>query len=268
MMTAAFLLAALAYILLAAGLVLMKKGIGWFGRGFPRDAVRKRDLGIWTAGFLLSNAYIVPVALSLRTLPPHVVTAFAGLGVVVMVLLSRVWLGERLRPSDPVYAGAMGVAIGVLSLSARTGAGGAGSVLRLAGASAFPFLLLAAGLFRRAAGRHRAALLAAVSGISTGMIVILMRTLVQAFGTRVGAYFGSPYFYLYLVFSLLAFLALQFAYKIDSLLRTGPVQYGASILYPAFCSAFVFGNPILPAQAAAIVAIVLAVAGILRGRNA
>lgn len=268
MTTAAFLLAALAYVLLAAGLVLMKKGIGWFGLGLPKDAVRRRDLGIWTAGFLLSNAYIVPLTLSLRTLPPHVVAAFAGLGVVVMVFLSRTWLGERLRPSDAFYAGAMGVAIAVLSLSAKTGAGGAGNALRLAVAAAVPLLLLAAGSFRRAAGRHRAVLLAAVSGISTGMIVVLMRILVQAFGIRVGAYFGSPYLYLYLVFSLLAFVTLQFAYRLDSLLRTGPVQYGASILYPAFCSAFVFGNPILPLQAAAIVAIVLAAAGILRGRRA
>ena len=49
-----------------------------------------------------------------------------------MVLLSRAWLGESLRPSDAVYAGAMGVAIGLLSLSAKTGAGGAGNALRLA----------------------------------------------------------------------------------------------------------------------------------------
>jgi len=266
MRISASLLAALAYSLLAAGLVLMKKGIGWWGRRrAPRDAVWRRDLGVWTAGFLLSNAYIIPVALALRTLPPHVVAAFAGLGVVVMILLSRAWLGERLRRSDAAYAVVMGLAIGLLSLSAKTGAGGAASDLRLAGAAALPFLLLAGGLFGRIAGRQRAVFLAAVSGVSTGMIVVLMRTLVQAFGTRVVDYFGSPYLYLYLGFSLLAFLALQFAFKLDSLMRTGPVQYAASILYPALCSALVFGNPVRPVQVAAIVAIILAVIGILEG---
>jgi drug/metabolite transporter (DMT)-like permease len=265
MRTAAFLLAALAYTFLAAGLVLMKKGIGWFGRRAPRDAAWKRDLGVWTAGFLVSNAYIVPVALALRTLPPHIVAAFAGVGVVVMVLLSRAWLGEKLRRSDAVYAAAMGLAIGFLSLSAKTGAGGAGSAFRLAVAAVLPFLLLTGAFFGKVAGRHRAVLLAAVAGISTGMIVVLMRILVQAFGTRVGDYFGSPYFYLYIVFSLLAFLALQFAYKLDSLLRTGPVQYAASILYPALCSVLVFGNPVRPVQAAAILVIVMAAVGILRG---
>lgn len=265
MRTAALLLAALAYTLLAAGLVLMKKGIGWWGRRAPRDKAWKRDLGVWTVGFLLSNAYIVPVALALRTLPPHVVAAFAGLGVVVMVLLSRAWLGERLRRSDAVYAATMGLAIGLLGVSAKTGAGGMGSALRLAGAAAFPFLLLTGALFGRVAGRSRAVLMAAVSGISTGMILVLMRTLVQAFGTRVGDYFGSPYLYLYLVFSLLAFLALQCAYKLDSLLRTGPVQYAAAIIYPALCSILVFGNPVRPLQAAAIAVIVLSVFGILKG---
>lgn len=267
MRTAAFLLAASAYALLAAGLVLMKKGIGWFGRGAPRDAAWKRDLGVWSAGFLLSNAYIVPVTLALRELPPHIVGSFAGLGVVVMVLLSRAWLGENLRRSDALYAGGMGLAIGLLSLSAGTGAGGAGNSLRLATAAVFPFLLLAGAFIGRVGRRRLAILLAAVSGISAGMIVVLMRMLVQAFGTRVGDYFASPYFYLYLVFSLLAFLALQFAYKLDTLLRTGPVQYGATILYPFFCSVLVFGNPFRPVQAAAILVVALAVIGILGGQR-
>ncbi len=267
MRTTAFLLAALAYLLLAAGLVLMKKGIGWLGPRVPKDAARKKDLGVWAIGFLLSNAYIVPVALALRTLPAHVVAAFAGLGVVIMVLLSRAWLGERLRRSNLPYAAVMGLAIGLLSLSTGPGTGGTGSALRLAGAALLPFLVLTAALFGRGAGRNRAMLLAAVSGISTGMIVVLMKVLVQAFGTRVGDYFGSPYFYLYIVFSLLAFLSLQFAFKLDAFLRTGPVQYGASILYPALCSVLVFGDPVRPVPAAAIAVIILAVAGLLGGHR-
>jgi drug/metabolite transporter (DMT)-like permease len=267
MRAAAFLLAASAYVLLAVGLVLMKKGIGWFGRRAPKDAAWGRDLGIWSAGFLLSNAYIVPVALALKTLAPHVVAAFAGLGVIVMVLLSRAWLGERLRGSDAYYAGGMGLAMVMLALTSAEGAGGPARSLGLAIAAAFPFALLSAGLLGSPDGRRRAVLLAAVSGISAGMIVILMRTLVLAHGTRVGDYLGSPAFYLYLGFSLTAFLALQFAYKLDALLRTGPVQYAASIVYPVIGSVLVFGNAIRPVQAAAILVIVLGVVGILRGRG-
>ena len=212
-------------------------------------------------------AVAVPVTLALRELPPHVVGAFAGLGVIVMVLLSRAWLGEKLRRSDAVYAAGMGLAIGLLSLSATVGAGRDGDPLRLAAAAVFPFLLIAGAFFVRVGRRRLAILLAAVSGISAGMIVVLMRMLVQSFGTRVGDYFASPHFYLYLVFSLLAFLSLQFAYKLETLLRTGPVQYGAAILYPFFCSVLVFGNPVRPVQATAILVIITAVVGILRGRD-
>ena len=181
-----------------------------------------------------------------------------------MILLSRAWLGEKLRRSDAVYGAAMGGAIAILGLSAKAVPGGSGSASRLAVASVLPILLLAGAFPGGVPRRHRAVLLAAVSGMSAGMIVVLMRVLVQSYGTRVADYFGSPYFYVYLVFSLLSFLALQFAYKLDSLLRTGPVQYAAAILYPFVCSVFVFGNPVQPLQAAAILAVALAVIGILR----
>lgn len=267
MRIAAFFLAFLAYTVLAAGLVLMKKGIGWMGRKGPKDLAWRKDLGVWAAGFVLSNSYIVPVTLALRSLPPHVVAAFAGWGVVVLIVLSRVWLGERLRLSDAGYAAAMVLAIALLGLYERPGAARAADPSWLAGAAAFPFVFLPAafsGIFGR---RARGFLFAAVSGMSTGLIVVFMKVLVQFFGTRVGAYFGSPHLYLYLVFSLLAFISLQFAYRLDTLLRTGPVQYAASIIYPALCSVLVFGNHVQPVQVMAILTIVLAVGGILRRRG-
>jgi multidrug transporter EmrE-like cation transporter len=48
------------------------------------------------------------------------------------------------------------------------------------------------------------------------------------------------------------------------MMRTGPVQYGSSIVYPAVCSALVFGNVIRLIQIAALAAIILAIVGILR----
>lgn len=267
MRAAAFLLAFLAYTLLAAGLVLMKKGIGWIGHKGPKDSAWRKDIILWVAGFVLSNSYIVPVTMALQTLPTHVVAAFAGWGVAAMVILSRAWLHEKLRPSDAAYAAAMVFAIALLGVYDKPGLERAIQTSWLAGAAAFPFLFVPAAFSRIFSVRPRAFLLAAISGISTGLIVVFMKALVQAYGGRVAAYFASPYLYLYLVFSLLAFLALQFAYKLDSFLRTGPVQYAASILYPALCSALVFGNRVRPVQVAAILSIVLAVAGILRNRS-
>lgn len=263
----ALVLAVLAYTLLAAGLVLMKKGIGWLGRKGPKDSAWRRDLGIWAAGFILSNSYVVPVTMALKSLPPHIVAAFAGWGVTVMIILSRTWLGEKLRPSDAAYTAAMVFAIALLSLYEKSGAMRAANPSWLAGAAAFPFLFLPAAFSRIVGRRERAFLLAAISGISTGLIVVFMKVLVQAYGGRVAAYFRSPHLYLYLAFSLLAFISLQCAYRLGSLLRTGPILYAASIIYPALCSALVFGNRIRLVQAAAILTIVLAVAGILRNRS-
>jgi hypothetical protein len=260
-------LAVLAYTLLAIGLVLMKRGIGWLGHKGRKDAAWRKDLGLWIAGFLLSNSYIVPVTMALRALPPHVVAAFAGWGVVVMIALSRLWLGEKLRPSDMGYAAAMVFAIALLSLYEKPGAARPADPSWLAAATAFPFLFLPAAFSRIVGRRGRAFLFAAISGISTGLIVVFMKILVQAYGGRVAAYFRSPHLYLYLVFSLLAFISLQLAYKLDTLLWTGPVQYSAAIIYPALCSALVFGNPIRPVQISAILAVVLAVAGMLTNRG-
>ncbi len=80
-----------AYTLLSIGLVLQKKGIAWIGFKGKKDGNFYRPLAIWFAGFLLMNLYIVPNTAALKHLPPHIVSAMAGWGVVVLVLLS-VWL--------------------------------------------------------------------------------------------------------------------------------------------------------------------------------
>lgn len=96
------------------------------------------------------------------------------------------------------------------------------------------------------------------------MTVVLMKVLVDLHGFRVVDYFRSPHVYLYLFFSLGSFIALQLAYRLGTMMRTGPLQYGSSIAYSAVCSVLVFGNAIRPVQIASLAVIVLGVAGILR----
>ncbi len=259
----AVLLSLLAYALLSTGMVLMKKGIGWIGLKGPRDATWRRDFGAWAAGFLISNLYIVPSLMALKTLTPHVVAAFAGFGVVVLVFLSRAVLGERLYRSDGLYSAAIFLSIVLLNLTEPSPGKGPLNGPFLAGVAAVPPLLLAAAFFKGQARPVRTSFFAAASGTSTGMIVVLMKVLVDLHGFRLVDYLGSPYFYLYLFFSLEAFIAIQLAYRSGAMLRTGPVQYGASIVYPAICSILVFGNAIGPVPGAALAAIVLGVAGIL-----
>lgn len=260
----AVLLSLLAYALLSTGMVLMKKGISWIGRKGPKDAAWRHDRATWIAGFLLSNLYVVPSLLALRTLTPHVVAAFAGFGVVVLVLLSRAFLGERLYRSDILYTAAIFLSIVFLNLYEPSSGKGSLNIPFLAAALAFPPLLFAAAFIKGTARTLRAAIFAAVSGTATGMIVVLMKALVDLHGFRIVAYFRSPYAYFYLFFSLGAFIALQLAYRSGTMLRTGPLQYGSAIVYPAACSILVFGNALSPVQMASLAAIVFGVAGILR----
>ena len=260
----AVLLALTAYAVLSTGMVLMKKGIAWIGHRGPKDVTWRRDLGTWIAGFLLSNLYIVPILIALGTLTPHVAAAFAGFGVVVLVLLSRAVLGELLYRSDAIFAGAIFLSIALLNISEPSPGKGALNIPLLAAAAMFPPLLFAAAFIEGMSRKVRAALFASASGTGTGMIIILMKVLVDLHGFRIVDYFRSPYAYLYLFFSLGSFIALQLAYRSGPMLRTGPLQYGSSIVYPAVCSVLVFGNVPRPLQIVSLAAIVLGVAGILR----
>ncbi len=93
-----------------------------------------------------------------------------------------------------------------------------------------------------------------------------MKILVGEHGLAVRAYFASPYLYLYLLFSLLSFVALQVSLRRGALIAVGPVQYSAGILVPVLCAAPVFGRRLHPLQFAAAAVIIYGVAAMLRKR--
>ncbi|MCP5046650.1 MAG: hypothetical protein GY940_05735, partial [bacterium] len=65
-----------AYTMISLGFVMMKKGIDWMGWKGPKNKTFYRNLGIWITGFLVMNIYGIPSAIALKTLPPHIVSAF------------------------------------------------------------------------------------------------------------------------------------------------------------------------------------------------
>lgn len=257
-------LAFLGYTLLSTGFVLMKKGIGWIGVKGPKDRAFRVNLFIWISGFVIMNLAVVPNTMALKHLAPHIVSSTAGWGVIVMVALSSLWLRERLFRSDILYTVLIVASIAVLNLFETPQPEAAFDLALLAVSAALPFVLVVPAFFKRTSKRVRTLFLAGFSGIATGMIVISLKVLVILFGFRVSAYFASPLFYLYLLFSLGAFLSLQAAYKLGAMMRVGPVQYSASIIYPVLCSLAVFGDSIHPVQLAAVAGLVFAVIGILK----
>jgi drug/metabolite transporter (DMT)-like permease len=258
-------LTVLAYTLLSTGYVLQKKGVAWIGGKGEKDRAYYRNLEIWVAGFLLMNLYIVPNAAALKRLDPHIVSAMAGWGVIVLVFLSQALLKERLLGSDIAFTVLIMAAIALLNIFEGPETGNEGVRIEpLIAALAVPFLLVLPALIPSLSRRIRGLLFACVSGLSAGLIIVTMKILVASYGFRVSAYFASPYLYLYLVFSLAAFLSLQASYKMGRMLAVGPVQYTAAILYPVLCSAAVFGNRLHSMQIAAVGIVVAGVWGILK----
>jgi len=247
----------------------MKKGVPWIGWRGPKGRPFRAALAVWTAGFLLTNLYIVPAAAALKSLGASVVAAFAGWGVVVLVFLSVRLLGERRRRSDTVFAALIVSGLAGLSLFELPLAG-TSQVPRTAfiAAAIAPFLPAGVALLVRRSTRLPAALWAAAAGLASGMLVVTVKILVATFGFQISAYFGSAYFYAYLGFSLGAFAALQAAFKNGGMMTVGPVHYTAAILYPALLGPVLFGAGLHPVQAAGIAAVVIGVAGLLRARDA
>jgi drug/metabolite transporter (DMT)-like permease len=258
------LLAALAYTLLSSGYVLQKKGIGWIGAPDRKGRAFRKNLFLWIVGFLLMNLYIVPNAVALRRLEPHIVAALAGWGVVVLVFLSALLLKERIYATDILFTLLIVLAIASLNLLEAPAEEQAARRAPLIAALALPFVLLGPALLKAIPRHTRALLFACVSGLSAGMIIVTMKILVSAHGFRVAAYFASPFLYAYLVFSIAAFLTLQMSYRLGSMMVVGPVQYTAALIYPAVCSAVVFANVLAIWQWAALALTIAGVIGILR----
>lgn len=255
-----------AYTLLSTGFVLQKKGIGWIGFNGTKDRTYYRWLFTWIAGFLLMNLYIIPSTMALKHLDPHIVSAFAGWGIIVMVFLSASVLKEAIHPSDVWLTLMIVLAIVVLNLFEFREAEEVISRAHLLAAVILPFIFSGPALLRFIPRTTRAVFFAAVTGLSTGMIIVIMKALVLEFGFEVGSYLSSPLLYLYLLFSLAAFITLQAAYKLGAMMLVGPVQYSTAIIYPVLCSYWVFEKQIHPLQLGAIALIVMAVVGILRKR--
>lgn len=249
----------LAYTLLSTGFVLMKKGISWIGYKGKKDKPYFRDLFTWVAGFLLINLYIVPNTIALKALDPHIVSAMAGWGVIVLVFLSKIILGEKLFRSDYYFTLLIFISIVILNVFEYQEAGESVNTAFLLVSASLPFLLFIPAFIKTFSKKTRALLFAAVSGISTGMIIVTLKIVVSDSGFFIREYFSSPYFYLYLLFSITAFLSLQIAYKMGLMMIVGPVQYSAAIIYPALCSFLIFGNHIHPVQPVAILGVIISV---------
>lgn len=258
-------MACTAYSLLSLGFVMMKKGINWLGWKGPKDRIFYRALATWVTGFIIMNIYGVPSAIALKSLPPHMVSAFAGWGIVMLVFFSFLLLKEKIYKTDILFALLVVTGIFLLGYFEPTSAPvHSFHFWGMAFLCSIPVILVFTGLLKFLSRKVKTVIFASVSGMSAGLMVVSLRLLVMKFGYKVSLYFDSIYLYLYIVFALLSFIALQLALKNGSMIAVGPVQYSANIIYPACSTLLVFQQTLHPVQVLAIAAIIYSVINILK----
>jgi drug/metabolite transporter (DMT)-like permease len=257
-----------AYSLLSLGFVMQKKGIQWMGWKGPRDKIFYSNLITWVMGFIIMNAFPIPSAIALKNLPSHIVSAFAGWGIIMLVFLSFLLLKEKLYKTDYIFS--LLIVIGIVLLDYFEKSAGSSpstdtpQVLGLVILCAVPVMLIFTGLLKFLDKKVKTWVFASVSGMSAGLMVITLRLLVVNFGYQVSSYLGSIYLYLYLGSALLSFIGLQLALKNGPMIVVGPVQYSTTIIYPVFAVFLVFRQAIHPVQVLAIVLIIYGVISILK----
>lgn len=258
------LLSLLGFSVFSTGVVLTKAGGAWLKWQGKRDRSFFRSLLIWLLGVILYNVAVIPNAIASKTLPPHIISAISGFGITVMVVLSYFLLKEKLYKSDFIYSFIMVAGIFALSILDRPEAGVTINQSAFAVMMALPLLLLLPAAFRKIGGKPRAVLLAAFSGISGGLSLVIMNVVIKSLGYNIFSYFDTAYPYLYLLAGLLSFITLQLAMRLGDMILVGPLQTALMILYPVACSYFVFGASLGFFQLALVAVIIGAGIAILR----
>ena len=260
-----FFMCLTAYSLLSIGFVFMKKGIEWIGWKGKKNRKFYSNLFLWLTGFFVMNIYGIPSAIALKTLTPHVVSAFAGWGIIVLVFFSYFLLKEKIFRTDYIFS--VLIVAGIFLINYFEKPGFLKKNIDLFGMiflSIIPMMLFFTGFYKKLSLKIKTVIFASVSGMAAGLMVVFLRLLMLKFGYKVSLYFSSEYLYLYITFALLSFIALQFALKNGPMIVIGPVQYSNNIIYPVLSSLMVFGQLINIIQMLSLGLIVYSVINILK----
>lgn len=228
---------------------------------------------LWLAGFtsLLAGLCCQVVALSLA--PIAVVQPVFASGIALLVVLSTVVLGERLRRSEWAGLAAVAVALVLVGLSLGSGSdrvGLAGSLDKVA-AFAVPTVVAAVMAFVAATRLPRGG--AALYGVSAGLLYGVatlglkgVSTIIDTHGLlpAVPAVLASPDPYVVVMFSVLGLLAFQTGLQRCRVSVVAPVSNVVSSAYLVAVGTVIFGER-LPSDPARLALRLAGFAGILVG---
>ncbi len=182
---------------------------------------------VWVIGFITIAAGLAMQVVALSLASISVVQAVAPTGTVLLLVLSHVFLGDRLRRAEYFGIAALVVALGLLllSLDSHSDQATGSTNLSVLLAVTIPTLCASVSCFVvasrvRGSAQHRRRLQAPLYGLATGLLyggaalgMKSLSTLMQRSGVvrAVPQILASPVFYLFLATSLLAFLMFQMA---------------------------------------------------------
>lgn len=259
-----FFLAFFGFTVFSSGIVLMKAGspcLKWPGK---KDGRFLKYLAWWLAGLAFYNLAVIPNGMASRGLPPYIVSAISGWGLVVIIVLSHFLLKEKIFLSDLIYSIIIVSGIVTLNLAEKPGPVAPINQTAFFILLALPFPLLIPVLFKQIGSKPRAVLLAVISGCVGGFSLVIMNVVVKQLGFAILSYLHTPYPYLYLAVGLVAFLTLQLAMRWGDMMLVGPLQNSVAIIYPVICSYFIFQSALSAIQLAAIALIVFACFAIMK----
>jgi drug/metabolite transporter (DMT)-like permease len=238
---------------------------------------------LWDLGFVLLLAGLATQVVALSLAPISLVQVVLASGIVLLLVLSHLFLGDRLGRRDSLGIGAIGIALVLLGLSVDSHADHANASGSLAAllAAAVPAAAAAGVLFLAAERldgasqrrtRLRTPLFATASGLLYGVAALAVKsvsTIVERRGVLAALphVVASPALYLLVVSSAAGFVIFQTALPRSLASVLVPVNTVVSSAYFIVVGTIVFHES-LPRATAPLVLRVLAFAAIVAGLGA
>lgn len=237
-------LALIGIFLHSVGILLQKKGSNNLDLKQFKDLRHfKLTSGLitWVSGLILAYwISVIPTAMASSVLSPEVVSAISGLGIVIIIVLSHIFLKEELYRSDIVYSIVIVACIFILSITQKkepiTTIDKAGLYIM----TLWPLLLLIPIFFKKTPGKSKAVLFSAISGLTGGVAYVMLNVAMKNGGNSLNGIFGSAYIYEYFVIGFVSGAFLQIAYRFGDIIHIVPIQMSLTVVYPLVCSFFIF----------------------------
>ncbi len=264
-------LALLGILLHSIGIILQKKGTSGLNLKELLNFKNIKDIRIssylitWVTGLVLAyNISVIPTAMASEGLSSEVVSAISGLGIVFILVLSRIFLSEKIYKSDIPLAMIIVVSIYVICLSQQNESIDYMDKTAFFALTFVPFLLLIPFFKRRLSNKTKAVLFSSISGLTGGMAYVVLNIAIKKGGISLNGVFSAVYIYEYIIIGFISGAFLQIAYKFGDIIHIVPIQMSLTVIYPLICSYFIFHKTISVVQDSLILLIALCCWIILR----